>query len=62
MPSETLGNGHMIHVTDLITGTHQITLTAVDSGGQQVSKTITIHIVPEVIAYDNRVYLPLILR
>jgi len=60
--SETLGTGHMIHVTDLITGTHQITLTAVDTGGQQVSKTVTIHIVPEVLAYDNKIYLPLVLR
>jgi len=59
--SETLGIGHMIHVTDLITGTHQITLTAVDSGGMQVSKAVTIHIVPEVIAY-GKVYFPLIIQ
>jgi hypothetical protein len=58
---ESLGTGHMLHVTDLITGTHQITLTALDSGGQQVSQTVTIHIVPEVVAY-NKVYLPLVMR
>jgi hypothetical protein len=59
--TETLGTGHMLHVTDLITGTHHITLTAVDSGGQQASQTVTIHIVPELIAY-HKVYLPLVTR
>ena len=56
-----LGTGHMLHVTDLITGTHHITLTAVDSGGQQASQTVTIHIVHEVVAY-NKIYLPLLTR
>jgi len=60
--AESLGTGHMLHVTDLITGTHQITLTAVDTGGQQISKTVTIHIIPEVMAYDNKIYLPLLIH
>jgi hypothetical protein len=64
--NESLGTGHMLHVTDLITGTHHITLTAVDSGSQQVSQTVTIHIVPEVIVPEVithiKVYLPLVMR
>ena len=51
----------MLHATDLITGTHHITLTAVDLGGQQVSQTVTVHIVPEVFVY-NKIYLPLVRR
>ncbi len=55
--SGTVGIGHMLHVTDLVTGTHVITLTASDSSGLQASATVTVHI-----GYRRAVYLPLVLR
>ncbi len=60
--TSNLGTGRMIHITDFITGTHIITLTATDSGGQQVSSAVTIHIASPVFTKEERIYLPLLLR
>jgi hypothetical protein len=53
----TVGTGQMLHVTDFITGTHIITLTATDSGGQQGSAAVTI----KVSGAEKHIYLPLVL-
>ena len=56
--SGAVGTGQMLHVTDFITGTHVITLTATDSDGQQTSATVTIYITK----LDKHIYLPVILK
>ena len=53
-----LGTGSLLHVNDLSEGSHLITITAIDSDGEQVSSQVTIYLggLPE------RIYLPIVLR
>ena len=58
--SGTVGTGQMVHVTDFITGTHVITVTATDSGGHQTAAARTITVgQPQ---RGQEIYLPLLLR
>jgi hypothetical protein len=59
--SGTVGIGHMLHVTDFITGTHVITLTATDSGGTTTAVTRTIH-VEQYLPSQGQIYLPIVLK
>ena len=56
--SGALGSGQMLHVTDLPEGLHTITLTAQDTGGHHVAKSVTILVAD----LDTAVYLPLLMR
>ena len=56
--SGTLGTGHLLHVTDLVTGTHVITLTATDSTGHAATAVQRVRISP----LWRDVYLPLVLK
>ncbi|UCC64920.1 MAG: fibronectin type III domain-containing protein, partial [Anaerolineae bacterium] len=56
--SGALGTGSMLHVTDLITGTHLIMVAVTDSGGRQASSQVTIYVGD----WGERVYLPVVLR
>ncbi len=55
-----LGTGQMLQTTDLIIGTHVITLTATDSNNNTATATTTIVITGELPTIE--IYLPLILR
>jgi hypothetical protein len=55
-----LGTGALMHVTDLIMGTHRLTLTATDSDGLVGTDTVTIYV--GVSPTPTRIYLPLVLR
>jgi len=56
-----LGTGDTLQTTDLITGTHVITLTATDSDGNTTTATTTVTIGEEVTAIWE-IYLPMVLR
>jgi hypothetical protein len=56
-----LGTGQILYVSDLTTGTHQLTLTATDSQAQATSSTIIIG-VGQPIDFEYSVYLPVVLR
>jgi len=56
--SGTLGIGAMLHVTDLITGTHTITVTADDGMGGTAAASVKIFIGTA----PGRTYLPLVLK
>ena len=56
--SGALGTGEMLHVTDLRSGLHTITLTAQDRGGHRVKASVTI-LVAEL---DELLYVPLLYR
>lgn len=53
-----LGAGEMLHVTDLPSGFHTITLTAQDRGGHHVAASVTILVAD----LDEKLYLPLLYR
>ena len=53
-----LGTGELMHVTDLVTGTHRITLTAIDGDGGVGADTVTIFVGLS----PPTVYLPLVMR
>jgi len=55
-----LGTGQMLQITDLVPGTHVITLTATDSDNNTATATTTVLITGE--PTITQVYLPLILR
>lgn len=55
-----LGVGHMLQTTDLVTGTHVITLKATDSSSNVVTATTTVIITDE--PSYSQVYLPLVVR
>jgi hypothetical protein len=58
--SGTIGIGHMVHITNLVTGTHRLTLAAIDSGGHVVTATRTVYI-----GWHSpflKVYLPIVLK
>jgi len=57
--SGVLGTGRMLHASDLVPGTHVITLTATDSGEATDTEEITISVV-EVL--PNKIYLPIIVK
>jgi hypothetical protein len=54
-----LGTGYMVHVGDLITGTHTITVTLADSGGNLAAEARTISVGQPRPGQD--LYLPLLL-
>lgn len=56
--SGTLGTGGELWVSDLITGSHRITLTATDSDGDTGTDAITIFVGVSL----NKIYLPIVLR
>ena len=55
--SGTLGTGQMLYITDFVTGTHTIVLTATDAGGNSATATRTIYV-----GFDHDLYLPVVLR
>ena len=56
--SGALGAGEMLHVTNLPSGLHTITLTAQDHGGHHVNASVTILVAD----LDEVLYLPLLYR
>jgi hypothetical protein len=54
----SLGTGEMLHITDLPSGWHTITLTAQDRGGHHVNASVTILVAD----LDERLYLPMLYR
>ena len=56
--SGALGTGEMLHVTDLRSGLHTITLTAQDRGGHRMKASVTILVAD----LDELLYLPLLYR